>query len=86
MKKNIIHNKIPIDDNGHSIIKLDMIEDIHNAIKNKLGEEYIVITTPTELNMIDGDAMIITIDYKGYSYNELMEIIEKANMYDGLCV
>ena len=74
-KKTIIHNRIPIE-SVRSALTTKTVQDIHNSIKNLLGDDYTVITTPTELSVVDGDAVIITIDCKEYSYNELKAIIE----------
>jgi len=82
---NILHQRIPINGDGEYLLKLSEIVNMHNSIKNALPEDCIVITSPTDIIKIDGDYKIIHIDCKKYSYNELMEIIEKAEMYDGLC-
>jgi len=83
--KNILVQKIPTDDNGTSLMSLDDVLTMHNLIKDSLPDDYIIITTPTEIIKVDGDCKIIYIDCKSYSINELNEIIEKAEMYDGLC-
>ena len=77
--KNIICYKIP-NNMRYSQIKL-----WHDNINKLLDNEYILIGSPFDLNCISGDVKIINIDTKEYSYNELMEAIEKANMYDNLC-
>jgi hypothetical protein len=77
--KNIICYKIP-NNMRYSQIKL-----WHDNINKLLDNEYILIGSPFDLNCISGDVKIINIDTKEYSYNELMETIEKANMYDDLC-
>ena len=82
---NILHQKIPINSNGEYLLKWSEIAKIHNSINNALPEDCIVITSPTDIIKIDGDFKVIKIDCKEYSYNELMKIIEKAEMYDGLC-
>jgi len=82
---NILHQKIPINSNGENLLKLKEIARIHESIKNVLPKDYILITSPTDIIKIDGDLKIINIDCKEYSYNELIEIIEKSEMYNGLC-
>lgn len=82
---NILHQKIPVDGKGRYLLGCDEIAKIHNSLRNALPEDCIVVTTPTELTKIDGEFKVIQIDCKEYSYNELVEIIEKAKMYDGLC-
>jgi len=79
--KKILHNKIPNDIN----ITYEQINRWHTNTKNLLGDEYILITSPFDLNCVDGDIKLIKIDAKEYSFNELMDVIEKASMYDGLC-
>ena len=76
--KGIIHQKILPG------TTLEQAYDLHNVVRNILSD-YTVITTPTEINSIEGDVKIIKIDAKEYSYNELQEIIEKAWQYDDLC-
>jgi len=83
--KKIIHSKVQMNENGNSIMTQEMIQNTHDYIQETLGDDYVVITTPTELNIIDGDTKIITIDCKDYSYNELIDIINKAGSCDGLC-
>jgi hypothetical protein len=83
--KNILLQKVPINEKGEILLKLDMISKIHESIKNNLKDDnYILITSPMDIQKVDGDIKIIRIDCKTYSYNELEEIIEKAEKYD-LC-
>lgn len=82
--QNILFQKIPIDDKGTTLISTELAWNIHNYTKNQLPKDYILITSPMDLNKIDGDIKIINIDCKEYSCNELIEIIEKASMYDDL--
>lgn len=42
------------------------------------------MTTPTDLEVLEDDQIIIMIDAKKYTTQELLDIIEKAAMYDGL--
>jgi len=83
--KNILIQKVPTDNHGTCLMSLNDIFKMHDNIKKELPEDYILITTPTDITKIDGDCKIIYIDCKSYSINELNEIIEKAKMYDGLC-
>jgi hypothetical protein len=85
MSKTIIHSKFPIDDFGRSLIPLNQVARYVENIQSILPNDCVLITTPFDTTKIDGDTIIINIDCKGYSYNELMDIIEKAQMYDGLC-
>ena len=50
-----------------------------------LPENYILIGTPFKTYMADPEDKIIYIQDKAYSTDELLELIEKADMYDGLC-
>jgi len=85
LNKTIIHSKIPVDDSGRFLIPLNQIARYVENMKSILPENCILITTPFDTTKVDGDATIVNIDCKKYSFNELMEIIEKAQMYDGLC-
>jgi hypothetical protein len=85
--KNILLQKIPINDCGYSLISTEQVLRIHNYIKDTLPKDdnYILITSPMDIVKVDGDMKIISIDCKSYSYEELKDIIEKASMYDDLC-
>jgi hypothetical protein len=73
--KKIIHNKLPMDQYGNSILCDEEIEIIHNTIQDMLGNDYIVITTPTDISLINSDDIIIKIDCKDYTYNDLIALI-----------
>lgn len=47
--------------------------------------DYIVITSPLELSVLEDDQAVIRIDAKEYTLQELLEAIDKASMYDDLC-
>lgn len=82
----ILHNKIPTN-NGCPTLRHDEVQNIHDCVlcaTKQLDEPYIVITTYTDLTCINDTDTVLTIDAKNYTYQELNEIIEKANMYDGL--
>lgn len=77
MDKKIIHQKY-----DRYKIPTYQIKEIHDHVKKSLPEDYILITTPTDLTCINDEDIIITIDAKAYSTKELMEIIEKAKSHD----
>jgi hypothetical protein len=81
VSKTIIHQRIPVED-GQILMTWDLVSKLHEVIRSQLPEDYIVITTPTDLSVIDGDTKIIRIDAKEYTTTELLDIIEKANNYD----
>ena len=84
----ILHNRIPFDEYGNPIVTGSECLRIHNYLKKiveKLDEQYIVITTSTELTCLNDNDVILQIDAKKYTYDELKEIFEKANNYDSLC-
>lgn len=89
MDKKIIHMKIPMMENAKYsnmfAVDHEMISKFASLIRNQLGDEYTFIVSPMDVSCIDGDVKIVNIDAKEYSHNELMKIIEKANMYDDLC-
>lgn len=78
-KRNIIHQKFDPDKFNY-----EQVARFHNMLKSTLPNDYILITTPTEISKIDGNDTVITIDAKEYTTNELMAIIEKAWQYDEL--
>jgi hypothetical protein len=83
--KNILFQKVPINERGEILLNLGTVSKIHESIKNNLkDDDYILITSPMDIQKIDGNIKIIRIDSKAYSYNELEEIIEKAEKLD-LC-
>ena len=57
----------------------------HENLQNYLPEDYILITTPFKTYMANPEDKLIYIQDKSYSAEELLEVIEKADMYDGLC-
>lgn len=88
---NLILNKFQIA-NGVCVYNQETQRKIHkhiykmlNKIEKETGEKYYLISTTTEVTQVDGDAIIIQIDAKSYSYNGLKDIIEKSAMYDDLC-
>jgi hypothetical protein len=82
--KKILHQKYKKYDLDYSeVIKIHM--HIKEVVEKELNDEYLLITTPTDLSVIDGDQIVITIDAKPYTSDELLEIIEKAAQYDDLC-
>lgn len=85
--KNILLQQIPMDETGHYLLSLSEVDKIHNYIKNSIlkDSDYILITSPMNIAKVDGDIKIIHINCKEYSYDELKDIIEKAEMYEGLC-
>lgn len=85
--KTILHQKMPLNQNGYLSLSLEIIAKYHDIIMNVINQnnmDCVVITSPMELTAVTGETKIITIDCKEYSYNELNEIIEKAGMYDVL--
>ena len=83
-KKTIIHQTIPTDEYGKYLLSPHDINRFAELTKINLGNDYILIVSPMETKAIDGDDILINIDCKEYSYNELKEIIEKAKNYDNL--
>lgn len=73
--KKIILNKIPLNEDGRPLLAWDMIIEFHKEIARVLGEEYIVITSPMEMQEIDKDGVVITIDCQPYTYDDLMAMI-----------
>lgn len=61
------------------------IKEWHENLQKRLSEDYLLITTPFKTYMANPEDKIIYIQDKSYSTEELLEVIEKANMYDGLC-
>ena len=77
--KTIIHQKYDMEK-----ITSERVKQMHDMLKATLPEDYIVISTPTDITEVKGNDTIITIDAKPYTTGELMEIIEKAWKYDEL--
>jgi predicted O-methyltransferase YrrM len=82
---NIIFCRVPITPDGSAALDFETTKSIVDQIRNTLGNGYTVIAAPLELTKVNGDFNFIQIDAKQYNYNELVEIIEKATMYDDLC-
>jgi len=77
-EKTIIHQKIPTK-NGCPIMTRQTVNDLHNYLRETLPEDYIIVTTSTDISVISGDAKIIAIDAKEYSYDELKRIIDSQD-------
>lgn len=71
MSKKIIHNKIPLGE-----LSSQEVKDIHNVLQKGFGADYLVITTPTDLNIIEGDDILIKFEGTDYTVNEIMKAIE----------
>ena len=78
--KNIIHMKIPTVAQDTFAVSHAVLANIAEQARAALPEDYILLITPFDTTMIDGDAMIINIDCREYSYNELKEIIERSHV------
>lgn len=76
--------QIPIDEKGIPLISVERVKMTYDHTKELLGEDYKIIASPLFINKIEGNDKIVTIDCKEYTYNELIEIIEKAQIYDML--
>jgi hypothetical protein len=79
----ILFNKLSIDNAGRLPIGWDTAFKIHTGIKTQLaevtektGEQFLLITSPTDLSVVQGNAPIIYIDSKEYTAEELLSIIK----------
>jgi hypothetical protein len=87
---NILHAKFPMTETG-MLFDRDTQYHLNNELKhlvdeiNSVSEEkFLLICSPFDIDKVDGDFKFINIDAKEYSYNELVEIIDKAWRYDEL--
>lgn len=74
---NILHIKLKMDNNGSILPDDKTAAAFFESIKNSIPKNYSLIISPYDIERISGDAKIITIDCKEYSYNELKEMINK---------
>ena len=76
--KKIIPQKLPVE-NGHCVFNVEQQNNLHkylyNAVKD-LDEPYIVVTTPTEVNCINDDSVILQMNAKRYTYKEIKSAID----------
>lgn len=70
--KKIIHQKVPY---NMSINVAFLWHD--NLAKLLNNDDYIVVTTPTELECINDNDTIITIDNKCYTYAQIKAIVNQ---------
>lgn len=75
----IIHQKYDMDK-----LTVEQVSRMHKMLKETFPENYLIISTPTDITQIEGNDIIVTIDTTLYTAKELLEIIEKSQMYDGL--
>lgn len=80
-----MNKKIIVQEFDYSKTSCEVVSKFHFNTKSALPEDYILITTPFKTYMADPEDKIIYIQDKAYSTDELLELIEKADMYDGLC-
>ena len=78
--KKIIVQEFDYDKTPHDVAKR-----FHFNTESCLPEDYILITTPLKTYMANPEDKLIYIQDKSYSAEELLEIIEKAQMYNDLC-
>lgn len=75
--KKILHQKFQKGEFSY-----ETINQWHNwlvqMVDEKLDDSYIVVTTPTDLEVLEDDQAVISIDAKRYT-------LEKASIYDDLC-
>lgn len=63
-------------------------QKLHDSIRRVIfenGLDYILITTPTDLEVLEDTQAVIRIDAMEYTLQELLDVIEKAAHYDSLC-
>lgn len=78
--------KIIVQEFDYEKTSMEMARKFHFNTQGALPEEdYILITTPFKTYMANPEDKIIYIQDKAYSSEELLKVIEKADMYDGLC-
>ncbi len=66
----ILHNKY----NKYELTTDDVLR-VHKMLETAVGDEYKILTTPTDLTLVDGDDVLIVIDTKNYTYNEIIQLI-----------
>lgn len=70
-------------------VDYDLMWKMHNwlnrLVVDNLNDEYLVVTTPNDLSVLEDSEAVICIDAKHYTLEELKEAIEKAAQYDDLC-
>lgn len=74
----VIHMKIPTNEYGFTLPVKTILKFI-KITSDILGDENKLIATPFDVECVDGDTKVITIDCKLYSYNELKEIIDRRD-------
>lgn len=77
--------KILVQEFEYGSISLEQLTKFHHSIKAALPSNYILITTPFKMYMANPEDKLIYINEKSYSSKELLEVIEKSEMYDQLC-
>lgn len=77
--------KIIVQEFDYDKTPIDVARKFHFNTEGSLPEDYILITTPFKTYMANPEDKILYIQDKAYSSEELLKVIEKAEMYDGLC-
>ena len=84
-RKGEIMKKIIVQEFDYEKTSMEMARSFHFNTKGALTDDYILITTPFKTYMANPKDKLIYIQDHSYSADELLEVIEKAAMYDGLC-
>jgi hypothetical protein len=83
MSKKILHFQIPLLENKHYVkdalaISPELLGKFLTLIKDKLGEEFVVITSPCCPGIIGDDTILYNFDLNQISLDELKEMLNKG--------
>jgi hypothetical protein len=70
----ILHFQVPMDKDKY--ISPDVIGKFVKLIKEKIGDEYFVLSTPCVPTLLDSENTLLNFDMKQISINELMDLVK----------
>ena len=79
-KRTILHQQIPVDENGQPTLNKEQINVLHDYIEFVMPDDCILVTTPENVSVRGRGYNVVPIHDKKYSCDELSDIV---NLYNG---
>jgi len=79
-KRTILHQQMPVDENGQPALNKEQINVLHDYIEFVMPDDCILVTTPENVSVRGRGYNVIPIHDKKYSCDELSDIV---NLYNG---
>lgn len=70
--KKVIHFKIPLDEDGYSILPHDLIHNFAEYVDSRIPDEYSVVFTPFTMQTLDANGNFIDVDIPKIEFKEFV--------------